>query len=131
MPTTKPDSTDKNQQQSGRWFNCSSNGIGPSGYSLPGVYVIFISGKPIYVGQSQNVTNRIIQHYKYFDHRILRPDGFEIMWQGRVCMRASTGYPRVRYMMAYEPLLAARMKRESALIRRLQPLANIQGTHHA
>jgi hypothetical protein len=110
----------------GRWFNCSSSGIGGDGLRLPGVYAMFWGNQAIYVGQSKNVEKRL---YKHGCNRSLEQGAHGEWYLNWYDKTYYLGKDRcfINTKMAYSPRLKDRLEREAKMILALSPIANIHG----
>lgn len=81
---------------------------------IPACYVIFVGPHPVYVGQSRNLRQRILQYkfYEALDYHTVTPWG---------------AFQDVSIRFAWEEKFGHSLMLEARLIRRLQPRFNIRG----
>ena len=114
-----------------KWTKDDSCGIGAPLWPVPGIYAIFYLKELVYIGQSQNIQNRLLFHLRSYirvcSDNYTEEDGISHSLFG--CNLGDTGFNSF-YPLSYRwakdsRTKSERMRREARLIKRLKPRLNI------
>ncbi len=116
-----------------KWRVDDSDGIGAPGIHGPGLYAIYFKNKPVYIGQSVSIRNRLLQHMSFYQRIVgyCVKNGAKIEHYMYGTHLGRSRFPET-FPISYKcaPMqggIEARKTREARLIRRIKPMLNRAG----